>query len=292
MSAAAEVKHMKDRYGTLYLVATPIGNLEDITLRAIRTLKEVDLIAAEDTRHSIKLLNHLDIKKPLISYHDNNRILRARELVEKLKSGHNIALISDAGTPCISDPGYELVMHAVNEGITVTAIPGCSASITALILSGLPTDRFAFEGFLPQKRSLRLKYLNNIAEEERTIIFYEGPHRLKNMLRDVLDVFGDRRCAVVRELTKIHEEIVRGTLSKVLAYFEDNVPRGEFVIVVEGKGKKSDPDVKPEYLDLTLEQHVNMYMEQGHSRMESIKLAAKDRGLPKREVYSMLNSKQ
>lgn len=283
---------MNENYGTLYLVATPIGNLEDITYRAVRILSEVDMIAAEDTRHSLKLLNHLEIKKPLISYHDNNRISRAKELVEKLKEGKNIALISDAGTPAISDPGEELVAMAIEADIFVTAIPGCSASVNALILSGLPTGRFAFEGFLPQKHSDRVKFLENIQNEDRTLIFYEGPHRIKDMLTDTLKVLGDRRCAALRELTKLHEQAVRGSLSKVLSHFEEQDPRGEFVIVVEGSQKKASDIPKPDFTNLPLEQHVANYIQQGHDRMDAMKLVAKDRGLSKREVYSMLNSQK
>ncbi len=283
---------MNEIYGTLYLVATPIGNLEDITYRAVRALSEVDMIAAEDTRHSLKLLNHLNIKKPLISYHDNNRISRARELVDKLKEGKNLALISDAGTPAISDPGEELVSLAIEEGIVVTSVPGCSASITALILSGLPTGRFAFEGFLPQKHSDRVKFLEKIQTEDRTLIFYEGPHRVKDMLEDTLKVLGDRRCAVIRELTKIHEEAVRGPLSQILAHFESHTPRGEFVIVVEGSQKKADSIQRPDYSDFSIEEHVALYTEQGHDRMSAMKLAAKDRGLSKREVYALLNAQK
>ncbi len=283
---------MSENYGTLYLVATPIGNLEDITYRAVRILSEADIIAAEDTRHSLKLLNHLDIKKPLISYHDNNRISRAKELVDKLKDGKNIALISDAGTPAISDPGEELVAMAIEEGIDVTAVPGCSASITALILSGLPAGRFAFEGFLPQKHSERVKSLEKIQHEERTLIFYEGPHRVKNMLEDTLKVLGDRRCAVMRELTKIHEEAVRGTLSQVTEHFNTHDPRGEFVIVVEGSQIKASDIQQPDYSSLSIEQHVDHYLQQGHDRMNAMKLAAKDRGLSKREVYALLNSQK
>ena len=282
---------MKENYGTLYLVAPPIGNLEDIPYRAVRILSEVDLIAAEDTRHSLKLLNHLGIKKPLISYHDNNRISRAKELAKKLKEGKNIALVSDAGTPAISDPGEELVAVAIEEGIPVTAVPGCSASITALILSGLPAGRFAFEGFLPQKHSERLKFLETIRNEDRTLIFYEGPHRVKDMLSDTLKVFGDRRCTALRELTKIHEEAVRGTLSQVLAHFEANDPRGEFVIIVEGTKNPASDAQKPDYSVLPIDKHVEYYMQQGYERMEAMKLAAKDRGLTKRQVYSLLNSK-
>lgn len=281
---------MAENYGTLYLVGTPIGNLEDITYRAVRTLSEVDLIAAEDTRHSLRLLNHLEIKKPLISYHDNNRISRAEELVNKLKNGQNIALISDAGMPGISDPGEELVALAVLQGIIVTAVPGCSASLTALVLSGLPAGRFAFEGFLPQKHKDRVNFLESIKYEDRTIIFYEGPHRVRKTLEDILEVFGDRRCGILRELTKVHEEAVRGMLSEAIEHFTVNEPRGEFVIVVEGSQKKASDNPKPDLSSLTLKEHVNYYTEQGYERMDALKLTAKDRGLSKRDVYRLLNS--
>lgn len=277
---------MNQNYGTLYLVGTPIGNLEDITYRAVRILSEVDLIAAEDTRRSIKLLNHLNISKPMISYHDNNRISRAKELIEKLREGLSIALISDAGMPGISDPGEELVSMAVSEGITVTAVPGPSASLTALILSGLPSGRFAFEGFLPQKHSERVKFLETIKYEERTVIFYEGPHRVRSMLDDVLEIFGDRRASVLRELTKVHEEAIRGTISEIIAHFETNEPRGEFVIVVEGSKEK---EKKKNYPDMSIEEHVGYYIEQGYDRMDAMKLAAKDRGISKRDIYGLLN---
>ncbi|NMA67419.1 MAG: 16S rRNA (cytidine(1402)-2'-O)-methyltransferase [Clostridiaceae bacterium] len=283
---------MKESSGVLYLVATPIGNLEDITLRAIRVLSEVDIIACEDTRHSLKLLNHLEIKKPLISYHDNNRKLRASQLIEKLREGNNIALISDAGTPLISDPGEELVALAAENGIKVTAVPGCSASVTALILSGLSTRRFAFEGFLPQKHAERVKYLESIQYEEMTLIFYEGPHRLKDMLKDTLKVLGDRKCAVVRELTKIHEEVVRGKISQVLSHFERNNPRGEFVIVVEGSINKAPSAENEKLIELTIEEHVEFYINKGQSRMQAMKLVAKDRGISKREVYAILNTEK
>ncbi|NLP00072.1 MAG: 16S rRNA (cytidine(1402)-2'-O)-methyltransferase [Clostridiaceae bacterium] len=281
---------MAESYGTLYLVGTPIGNLEDITYRAVRTLSEVDLIAAEDTRHSLRLLNHLGIKKPLISYHDNNRISRAEELVKKLKNGQNIALISDAGMPGISDPGEELVALAVSQGITVTVVPGCSASLTALVLSGLPTGRFAFEGFLPQKQKDRVKFLESIKYEERTLLFYEGPHRVRKTLEDILKVFGDRRCSILRELTKIHEEAIRGTISHAIAHFAGNEPRGEFVIVVEGSKNKAPDNMKHDLSNLTVEEHVKYYMAQGYDRMDAMKLTAKDRGLSKRDVYGLLNS--
>lgn len=283
---------MNQNFGTLFLVSTPIGNLEDMSYRAVRTLSEVDLIAAEDTRHSLKLLNHFEIKKPLTSYHDNNRISRAKELVEKLKEGKNIALVSDAGTPGISDPGEELVALAVEQGINVTSIPGCSASITALVLSGLPTGRFAFEGFLPQKHSERVRFLEQIKTEERTLIFYEGPHRVKAMLEDLIAVFGDRRCAAVRELTKLHEQALRGTISEIVSYFQAHDPRGEFVIVVEGSKEKVTDKLKPDLGDLSLEQHLTYYLEQGHDRMSAMKLTARDRGLSKRDVYQILNAEK
>lgn len=278
---------MQKKTGTLFLVATPIGNLEDITHRALRVLSEVDVIAAEDTRHSLKLLNHFGIKKPLISYHDNNRISRARELADKLLGGENIALISDAGMPGISDPGEELVALCISEHINVTVIPGCSASLTALVLSGLSTDRFAFEGFLPQKHSERVKQLKQIVSEERTLIFYEGPHRVKEMLKDTLAVLGDRKIALARELTKLHEEVLRGTVSEMLSLFEKQDPRGEFVIIVAGSPRNSVQKETP-YNDLSLEEHVAVYVEQGYDRMDAMKQAAKDRGLTKREIYASL----
>jgi len=283
---------MKEGPGILYIVSTPIGNLEDITIRAIKVLSEVDIVACEDTRHTLKLLNHLNIKKPLISYHDNNRTMRTGQLIEKLLAGNSIALVSDAGTPLISDPGEELVSAAAENGIKITVIPGCTASVAALVLSGLSTGRFAFEGFLPQRRSERIRYLENIKYEERTLIFYEGPHRLKAMLNDVLEVFGDRKCAVVRELTKIHEEVVRGSLSQILSHFESNEPRGEFVIVVEGSKNKAPSEEKQNLAELSVEEHVNYYIKQGQSRMQAMKSAARDRGMSKREIYDILNTEK
>lgn len=281
-----QVLKMDQEYGTLYLVGTPIGNLEDITCRALRILSEVDLIAAEDTRHTLRLLNHFNISKPLVSYHDNNRISRAKELINKLKEGLDIALVSDAGMPSISDPGEELVSMAVSQGIKVTVVPGPSASLTALVLSGLPSGRFAFEGFLPRKRSDRVRFLETIRDEERTIIFYEGPHRLKTMLQDLYGVFGERRVSVLRELTKVHEEAIRGSLSEIISRFEVNDPRGEFVIVVEGAPPK---EKKQDFSCLSLEEHVEYYVKQGYERMDAIKLAAKDRGVSKRDIYNSIN---
>lgn len=269
-------------------MATPIGNLEDITYRAVRILSEVDLIAAEDTRHTLKLLNHLQIKKPLISYHDNNRLTRADELAERLKNGENIALVSDAGMPAISDPGEELVKKCAEEGIRVTVVPGCTAALSGLIVSGLPTRRFAFEGFLPQKRSERIKRLKELAGEERTLIFYEGPHRLKAMLADVLEVFGERRCALARELTKLHEEVQRGNLSELLEKLETNPPRGEYVVIVSG-AEPEDKKTSSALPGMGVEELVRYYQEQGLSRMDAMKQAAKDLGVSKRDVYQSLN---
>ena len=216
--------------------------------------------------------------------------MRTGQLIEKLLAGNSIALVSDAGTPLISDPGEELVSAAAENGIKITVIPGCTASVAALVLSGLSTGRFAFEGFLPQRRSERIRYLENIKYEERTLIFYEGPHRLKAMLNDVLEVFGDRKCAVVRELTKIHEEVVRGSLSQILSHFESNEPRGEFVIVVEGSKNKAPSEEKQNLAELSVEEHVNYYIKQGQSRMQAMKSAARDRGMSKREIYDILNT--
>jgi 16S rRNA (cytidine1402-2'-O)-methyltransferase len=278
---------MDREQGTLYLVATPIGNLEDITYRAVRILSEVDLIAAEDTRHSLKLLNHLQIKKPLISYHDNNRLSRAGELVARLKKGECIALVSDAGMPAISDPGEELVRMCAQENIRVTVVPGCNAALAGLVVSGLSTQRFAFEGFLPHKRSDRIKRLKELSNEERTLIFYEGPHRILNMLADILEVFGERQCALARELTKLHEEVMRGNLSELLSKFEARPPRGEFVIIVEGNNGE-DKEESPDLSQLSTEELVRHYEEQGLSRMEAMKQAARDLGISKRDVYRSL----
>ncbi len=276
-------------FGTLYLVATPIGNLEDITYRAVRILSEADVIAAEDTRHTLKLLNHLGIKKPLISYHDNNRLTRAAELLDKLRSGQSIALVSDAGTPAISDPGEELVAMAIAEGFTVSPIPGCSAAVTALICSGLSTERFAFEGFLPQKHNERVKKLEAIKGEERTLIFYEGPHRIKETLKDMVQVFGQRKAVAARELTKLHEEFVRDTLDGLLGHFQAQDPRGEFVLIVEGGPAPTAKEAQAQWESVSIKDHVEGYVKKGYDRMEAMKMAAKDRGISKRQVYAVLN---
>ncbi|MEG6617136.1 16S rRNA (cytidine(1402)-2'-O)-methyltransferase [Peptococcaceae bacterium 1198_IL3148] len=273
--------------GTLYLCATPIGNLEDITQRALRLLKECDLIAAEDTRHTRKLLANYDIHTPLTSYHAHNEKSKGERLIEKLNQGLNIVVVSDAGMPGISDPGAEIVQLALAQDITVVPIPGPSAGIAALVVSGLPTARFCFEGFLPSNKKGRRRQLEKLVNENRTLIFYEGPHRLLETLRDMLKIFSDRKLAVARELTKKHEEIFRGKISQALEHFEINPPRGEFCLVVAG----SDQDMKTnDWEHLPLDQHVQQVMASGMDKKEAIKEVAKLRGLPKREVYAAVNN--
>ena len=272
--------------GTLYLCATPIGNLDDITLRVLETLKSVDLIAAEDTRHSIKLLNHFGIHTPMTSYHEYNRVEKARYLVEKLKEGMNIALITDAGTPGISDPGEELVRQCCEAGIALTSLPGPAACITALTLSGLPTRRFCFEAFLPAEKKERQRILEELKTETRTIVLYEAPHRLVRTLRELLETLGDRQAAVCRELTKKHETALRTTLSEALSYYEAQEPKGECVIVLAGRTagelKKEEQEA---WRQMSLNEHLESYLAQGLDRKEAMKRVAKDRGTGKREVY-------
>jgi 16S rRNA (cytidine1402-2'-O)-methyltransferase len=266
--------------GVLYIVATPIGNLEDITLRAIRTLKEVDLIAAEDTRHTRNLLNKYEIETPLTSYHDHNKEEKAPVLVAQLLEGKNMALVSDAGTPGISDPGYFLINLAIDQKIPIVPIPGATAAIAALSVSGMPTDSFVFEGFLPPKQGARLKRLEELAKEERTIIFYEAPHKIIKAIEEMLQVFGDRRAVITRELTKIHEETIRGTLSEILFHLQKGSLKGEFTIILRGytaEPYKQDIDTA-EYLK-------NLMLHRGLSKKEAITTAAEELGLPKKEVY-------
>ncbi|MGN0506396.1 MAG: 16S rRNA (cytidine(1402)-2'-O)-methyltransferase [Lachnospiraceae bacterium] len=278
--------------GTLYLCATPIGNLEDITFRVLRTLKEVDLIAAEDTRNSIKLLNHFEIRTPMTSYHEYNKIEKGRELVTKLKDGSNIALITDAGTPGISDPGEELVRMARAEGIPVTSLPGACACITALTMSGLPTRRFAFEAFLPSDKKECRRILEELKSETRTIVLYEAPHRLTKTLALLLDTLGERQLTVCRELTKKHESSVSGTIAEVLAYFETNEPRGECVLIIDGKNYADiEKEAKEKWQELSIEEHVEKYLAEGMTKKDAMKAAADDRGLSKRDVYQALLGK-
>lgn len=275
--------------GTLYLCATPIGNLEDITFRVLRTLKEVDLIAAEDTRNSIKLLNHFEIKTPMTSYHEYNKIDKGRELVQQLLSGTNIALITDAGTPGISDPGEELVRMAREAGITVTSLPGACACVTALTISGLPTRRFAFEAFLPSDKKECHRVLKDLEEETRTIILYEAPHRLKKTLALLLETLGDRQMTVCRELTKKHEATVSGLISEVIAHFEVEEPRGECVLVIRGKDfTELEQEEQAKWKEMSIAEHVEYYMSQGMDKKEAMKAAAGDRGVSKRDIYQAL----
>ena len=275
--------------GKLFLCATPIGNLEDITIRVLRTLKEADLIAAEDTRNSIRLLNHFEIRTPMTSYHEYNKIEKARILIEKMQSGMNIALITDAGTPGISDPGEELVRMCYEAGIEVTSLPGPAACVTALTLSGLPTRRFAFEAFLPMEKKERREILEELVNETRTIILYEAPHKLTRTLKDLREVLGNRRMTLCRELTKKHETAFRTTIDDLIAYYENEKPLGECVLVIEGKSRREIREEKAaSWEEISLEEHMEIYEKQGLSRKDAMKQVAKDRGISKRDVYQQL----
>lgn len=273
--------------GKLFLCATPIGNLEDITFRVVRTLQEVDLIAAEDTRHSIKLLNHFEIKTPMTSYHEFNKFDKAKYLVSLMQEGKNIALVTDAGTPGISDPGEELVRQCVEAGIAVSSLPGPAACITALTMSGLPTRRFAFEAFLPREKKEREKILSELANETRTMILYEAPHHLLATLRELHAVLGNRKMVVCRELTKRYEEGKQGDLESMIAFYETEEPKGEFVLVIEGKSfSEIEQEARAQWEEMSIEAHLSHYMEQGIDKKEAMKKVAKDRGISKREVYA------
>ena len=276
--------------GTLYLCATPIGNLEDMTFRVIRTLKEVDLIAAEDTRNSIKLLNHFEIHTPMTSYHEYNKYEKGRKLVEKLQDGMNIALITDAGTPGISDPGEELVKMCYEAGISVTSLPGAAACITALTLSGLSTRRFAFEAFLPTDKKEKEMVLQEIERETRTIIMYEAPHRLLKTLKMLSERLGkERRITVCRELTKRHETAFATTLEEACAYYNEQPPKGECVLVIEGRSREQiAQEEKAQWEEMSIEEHMEHYLSQGIDKKEAMKKVAKDRGVSKRDIYNAL----
>ncbi|MEI3522322.1 MAG: 16S rRNA (cytidine(1402)-2'-O)-methyltransferase [Anaerosacchariphilus sp.] len=275
--------------GTLYLCATPIGNLEDITFRVLRILKEVDVIAAEDTRNSIKLLNHFEIHTPMTSYHEYNKFDKGRELVEQLRAGKNIALITDAGMPGISDPGEELVKMCAEAGITVTVLPGACACVTALTLSGLGTRRFAFEAFLPSDKKERQNVLEELKSETRTMIIYEAPHRLLKTLGELRDTLGNRRISVCRELTKKHETIFRTDLEAAIRHYEAEAPRGECVLVIEGRSREEmEKEKQAAWEQMTIAEHVALYEQQGVLRKEAMRLAAKDRGVSKRDIYQAL----
>ncbi len=269
----------------LYLVSTPIGNLEDITLRALRLLKEVDLIACEDTRHTRRLLGAYGISKPTISYHEHNEPQRAAELAERLSRGESIALVTDAGTPGISDPAYRLVVAAIERGVAVIPAPGATAVIAALVASGLPTDSFLFAGFLPHKKRARRARLEELKPERATLIFYEAPHRIRESLLDVLEILGDRRAAVARELTKLREEFIRGAVSEIVAHFEATEPRGEMTLVIAGSREDNLGAVEATSISEEVER---LARERGLSRGDAIKLVARSRGLSKREAYRLL----
>ncbi|MDY2593938.1 MAG: 16S rRNA (cytidine(1402)-2'-O)-methyltransferase [Oliverpabstia sp.] len=275
--------------GKLFLCATPIGNLEDITFRVLRTLKEVDVIAAEDTRNSIKLLNHFEIKTPMTSYHEYNKIEKGHYLVELMQQGQQVALITDAGTPGISDPGEELVAMCHEVGIPVTSLPGPAACITALTISGLSTRRFAFEAFLPSDKKEKAAVLEELKNETRTTILYEAPHRLVRTLEELYQALGERRVTVCRELTKKHETAFLTTLSGALAYYQENDPKGECVIVMEGRSRKEMEEEKQQQWEtMPLEEHMKIYENQGMSRKEAMKAVAKDRGVSRRDIYQQL----
>ena len=284
-----EIKTDSAEKGMLYLVSTSIGNLEDITLRALRILKEVDLVAAEDTRQTLKLLNHFEIKKPLVSYYEHNKIEKGNQLIRQMLEGKNIALVSDAGTPGISDPGEDLVRLAIENGIEVTAVPGPVAAVTGLITSGLPTGRFVFEGFLPMNKRVRKEHLKNLVGETRTIIFYEAPHKLIYTLKDLYEVLGNRRIVLARELTKRFEEKLRMTLEEAIRKYEEESPKGEFVLILEGASEEElKQQQRNKWEDMGIAEHVEMYMEQGMSKKEAMKKAAEDRGISKRDIYNSL----
>jgi hypothetical protein len=275
--------------GTLYLCATPIGNLQDMTERVLLTLKEVDLIAAEDTRNSIRLLNHFEIRTPMTSYHEYNKVEKAHYLVDQLLTGKNIALITDAGTPAISDPGEVLVAECQKAGVPVTSLPGCCACVTALTLSGLSTRRFCFEGFLPTDKKEKAFVLEELARETRTMILYEAPHHLKRTLSELLETLGERRITLCRELTKKFETVMPTTLEGAVAYYEENEPKGEYVLVIEGKSRKEiEEEQQKSWESMSIEEHMAFYEKQGIDRKSAMKKVAADRGVGKREIYQAL----
>ena len=275
--------------GKLYLCATPIGNLEDITYRVVRTLNEVDLIGAEDTRNSIKLLNHFDIKTPMTSYHEFNKYDKAKQLVEMMKEGKNIAIITDAGTPGISDPGEEVVRQCFEAGIQVTSLPGPAACITALTMSGQKTRRFCFEAFLPKDKKEKVAVLEELKNETRTIIIYEAPHRLARTLKALRETLGNRQLTLCRELTKKYEEADKTTIDQAIEKYNEKEPRGEYVLVIEGKSQEEiQEENKQKWESMTIEEHMEYYISQGNDKKSAMKLVAKDRGVSKRDIYNQL----
>ena len=274
---------MQENYGVLYLVATPIGNLEDITYRALRILGEVDLIAAEDTRHTLKLLNHFNIQKPMISYYEHNIRERGEKIIARIKEGENVALVSDAGTPAISDPGEDLVRLCIEAGIKVSPVPGAVAGINALVCSGISTKRFSFEGFLSVNKKSRIDHLESVKDSTYTLIFYEAPHKLLNTLKDMLKHFGNRRITVARELTKKFEQFLYTDLEDAIKYFEENQPKGEFVLIIEGA---DNTEKESPFDNMSVLEHINYYIEAGFDKKEAMKKVATDRNISKRDVYA------
>lgn len=272
--------------GKLYVVSTPIGNLKDITLRALETLKEVDFIAAEDTRQTLKLLNHFSIKKTLVSYHKFNEEDKSINIINSLKEGKNIALVSDAGMPGISDPGYILIKKCIEEHINFEVLPGATAFATALVYSGIDTTKFIFRGFIPRENKNREKLVEDIKDRMETLIFYESPHRLRESLTFLRNSLGNRKISICREITKIHEEIIRGTLDEIIEHYKNNQPKGEYVLVLEGKLLEDiEKEKEMEWINISIEDHIKNYISKGYSKKESIKLVSKDRKLPKSEIY-------
>jgi 16S rRNA (cytidine1402-2'-O)-methyltransferase len=272
--------------GKLYLVPTPIGNLRDITLRALEVLNSVEVIACEDTRQSLKLLNHFNIKKSLISYHQHNEQGRSENIIDRLKEGKDIAIITDAGTPGISDPGSVIVQKCIQEGIAFEVLPGATAITTALVYSGLDTTRFLFRGFLPRENKDRRPIIEELKARTETLIFYEAPHRLLDTLEFLRENLGNRKIAICRELTKLHEEIIRLSLEEAISYYRNNSPRGEYVLVVEGKGEvEIEQEERAKWESLSIEEHIKKYIDDGLSKKDALKQVSKDRSLPKSEVY-------
>lgn len=270
----------------LYIVPTPIGNLKDITIRALDVLKECNVIAAEDTRQTIKLLNHFNIKKQLISYHQHNELTKSEEIINRVKGGEIVALVSDAGSPGISDPGSVIIKKCIEEEIEFEVLPGATAIITALVNSGLDTTKFTFRGFVPRENKERRLLISEIKNHKETLVFYEAPHRIKDTLSFLYEELGNRKVAICRELTKLHEQIVRGLISEVIEHFNTNNPRGEFVVVIEGKSQEEiDLEQKAKWENTTVEEHIILYVDRGYTKKEAIKLVAKERSMPKSEVY-------
>lgn len=286
-SVASKGGRKMSDHGKLYVCPTPIGNLDDITFRVLETLKAVDLIAAEDTRHSKKLLNHFDIHTPTFSYHEHNKVKMGPVLIDKLLSGTSVAIVTDAGTPGISDPGQDLIKLAIEEGIDVVSQPGATAFVTALVASGLPTGKFVFEGFLDRHKKKRKEALEALKNETRTLIFYEAPHRLGQTLESMLDVLGDRQMTAARELTKRYESYVRGNISEVIEHYKSEQPRGEFVLVVSGINPEAIEREEDPLLEMDIEDHLRHFIDQGMRKKEAANLVAQARGLNKRDVYKV-----